>query len=158
MILQDTIFLDTQPSRVTMKTLVQKYFLPSSLSKYNSVTIDPITSQADGTLATSSRDNKPFRMGVHYLQYNNADFENEEVAAEEENDSEFSNDSDIKKRGFDAMYLQHGFGASSLSWLPVLPELTKQMNAKVALGHDTVGFGFTDRPTDMRWYRPKQGA
>lgn len=163
MVLQDTLFVNTRPSRVTTKTLVQNNSLPSTLSKYNPVTIDPIASQIDGTPINYSTENKSFTMGVHYLQYDNTDFEKEEVVAQEENDgsdadSEFSNDSNKETRRFDAMYLQHGFGASSLSWLPVLPKLAKQMNARVALGHDTVGFGYTDRPKDQRWYRPRQGA
>lgn len=144
MVLQDTLFVDTQPSRVTMKTLMKQYFLPTSLSKYQPITINPIAPQLDESQGTEPH--QPFALGVHYLQYDN----------DEKDDSDTTNDNN--KRSFGAMYFQHGFGASSLSWLPVLPTLAKQMNARVALGHDTVGFGFTDRPRDKRWYRPRQAA
>ena len=143
-VLQDTLFASKRPSRVTMKTLVQKYFLPSSLSKYEPITVEPplLAPESNATI-------EPFALGVHYLQYENV----------EETDNETSEDpTSNPKRSFSAIYFQHGFGASSLSWLPALPKLAKQMNARVALGHDTVGFGFTDRPKDGRWYRPKQSA
>ena len=140
-VLQDVIFPSSRPSRVTMKTLVQKYFLPSSLSKYEPITVAPpcLSSGINATTTESESLLSSSTLGVHYLRYDN----------DNKNDS---------KRSFSAMYFQHGFGASSLSWLPVLPKLAKQMNAKVALGHDTVGFGFTDRPKDARWYRSKQSA
>eukprot|EP00536_Pseudo-nitzschia_multiseries_P011905 jgi/Psemu1/326637/estExt_fgenesh1_pg.C_4320004 len=63
-----------------------------------------------------------------------------------------------KIRTFDSVYFQHGFGASSLSWLPVIPSLTHKLGARVALGHDAVGFGFTDRPQDLEWYTAKQSS
>jgi pimeloyl-ACP methyl ester carboxylesterase len=44
------------------------------------------------------------------------------------------------------MSFHHGFGASSLSWLPVLRPLVDGVKAKIGLAHDAVGFGFTDRP------------
>jgi pimeloyl-ACP methyl ester carboxylesterase len=173
--LQDTLFVDQQPSRVTMKTLMQKYFLPSSLSKYNPITIDPIAAPSAVGAAASERgktintENEPFTLGVHYLQYENSSIENEVADRNEDEDSatdSFASSSmnpskkppKNKKRTFEAMYFQHGFGASSLSWIPVLPALAKQMNARVALGHDTVGFGLTDRPKDPRWYRPRQSS
>ena len=59
---------------------------------------------------------------------------------------------------FDALYLQHGFGASSLSWLPAMQPLTKSLRAKVGLAHDAVGFGFTDRPKDLEWYTHEASA
>jgi pimeloyl-ACP methyl ester carboxylesterase len=43
----------------------------------------------------------------------------------------------------DAIYVNHGFGASSLSWLPTIPYLLP--HTKLVLGHDAPGFGFTDR-------------
>lgn len=57
-----------------------------------------------------------------------------------------------KEAKLDAIYLNHGFGASSLSWLPVVPPLVDRLQARVALGHDTAGFGFTDRPDDLEGY------
>lgn len=47
---------------------------------------------------------------------------------------------------FDALHCSHGFGASSLSWLPALPLLVDSLKAKIGLAHDTAGFGFTERP------------
>ena len=148
-ILQDTLFANKRPSRVTMKTLVQKHFLPSSLSKYEPITVDaPQPASASNTTIQDESPIDPVTLGVHYLQYDNDEEEDEDETAV----------GNSKGRFFGAIYFQHGFGASSLSWLPVLPKLAKQMNARVALGHDTVGFGFTDRPKDARWYRPKQAA
>ena len=161
-VLQETLFVGSRPSRVTMKTLLQDYFLPSTLSKYNPITIDPIPSITDGSSITSTTENERYTLGVHYIQYNNTNFSEETDAQEENEDSdaetELSTGSNTKRRSFDAVYFQHGFGASSLSWLPVLPAMVQQMNARVGLGHDTVGFGWTDRPRDRRWYRPRQGA
>jgi pimeloyl-ACP methyl ester carboxylesterase len=48
----------------------------------------------------------------------------------------------------------HGFGASSLSWLPVLPKITDRLRVQRTLAHDSVGFGFTDRPKDVNMYTP----
>lgn len=162
-VLQDALFVGSRPSRVTMKTLMRDYFLPSPLSKYRPLDIDPIPAKTDASSITSRAENEPFTLGVHYLHYNNTDFAEDGTLSREENevsDVEMrpSTDSNKKQRSFDAMYFQHGFGASSLSWLPVLPALAQRMNARVAIGHDTVGFGWTDRPRDRRWYRPRQGA
>mmetsp|Transcript_24941 Transcript_24941/g.41345 ORF Transcript_24941/g.41345 Transcript_24941/m.41345 type:complete len:288 (-) Transcript_24941:189-1052(-) len=54
---------------------------------------------------------------------------------------------------YSALYLNHGFGASSLSWLPVIPKLAKRLKIKKTLAHDAVGFGFTDRPENVTLYR-----
>jgi pimeloyl-ACP methyl ester carboxylesterase len=131
--LQESIFkARLGPSRVSTQTLMQKYFLPTSLSKYEPIHM--------GSLGPPSLSGDKTSLGVHYLQYDNQE------------------ESDDAGRKFDAVYFQHGFGASSLSWLPVFPSLTKQLGANVALGHDAVGFGFTDRPTDPLWYTPLQSA
>lgn len=62
-------------------------------------------------------------IGVHSIQYAN-----------------------LKNNKYAAIYLHHGFGASSLSWLPVLPSLVARLGARVGIAHDAPGFGFTDRP------------
>ena len=80
-------------------------------------------------------------MGVHYLQYQN-------------NDLLSSNTFPL----FDALYVNHGFGASSLSWLPALPSLTRRCKARIGLGHDTPGFGFTERPDDVESYQSQSSA
>lgn len=101
-LLQD-LFLP--PSRVSIETLVQKYFLPSKLSRYEPFQIEDRTT------------------GVHFLEYTNA-----------------------KPAHWDCLYVNHGFGASSLSWLPAIPGLAEKVQARVVLGHDAAGFGFTERP------------
>lgn len=40
----------------------------------------------------------------------------------------------------------YGFGASSLSWLPVLLTLVDRLGACVGIAHDAPGFGFTNHP------------
>lgn len=62
-----------------------------------------------------------------------------------------------------AIQFHHGFGASSLSWLPILPSLTERLGAKVGLAHDVPGFGFTDRPNadtvdGLRQYRSENSV
>jgi pimeloyl-ACP methyl ester carboxylesterase len=52
-----------------------------------------------------------------------------------------------KNNKYATIYLHHGFGASSLSWPPVLPTLVDRLGARVVgIAHDAPGFGFTDRP------------
>lgn len=59
---------------------------------------------------------------------------------------------------FDVVYVNHGFGASSLSWLPAMPVLGVEFGSAV-LGHDAPGFGFTDRPvSDLRYYTVQNSA
>lgn len=84
------------------------------------------------TLQIPGRDGTPSPVGVHYLKY--------------------SGDENKGSPLFDAVYVHHGFGASSLSWLPALPSLVERLGARVGLGHDMVGFGFTDRQKALDWY------
>lgn len=63
--------------------------------------------------------------GVHFLQY---DHDHQEAPTK-----------------FQAMHLNHGFGASSLSWLPVIPKLAERLHIRQIIAHDAPGFGFTDR-------------
>jgi pimeloyl-ACP methyl ester carboxylesterase len=46
---------------------------------------------------------------------------------------------------FSQAHFNHGFGANSLSWFPLLPVLTEQLGISCAYAHDAPGFGFTDR-------------
>ncbi|KAG7353482.1 serine aminopeptidase, S33 [Nitzschia inconspicua] len=119
-----------RPSRISTETLLQKYFLPSKFSKYRTIDIPGM-----------DEDEAPFSLGVHFLEYQHAHVKNT-----------------TNEHRFDALYLQHGFGASSLSWLPVIPSLVHRLNARVGLAHDAVGFGFTDRPSNQKWYTSKQSA
>lgn len=59
---------------------------------------------------------------------------------------------------FSALYMNHGFGASSMSWLPAIPKLADRLGVKRALAHDAVGFGFTDRPKDIDRYTPRSSS
>jgi len=95
--------------------------------------------------------NKSFSLGVHYLQYDN----NNGTTTNIDGGSTLLTNRTVP---FDAMYFQHGFGASSLSWLPLLVPLANKLGSRIALGHDAVGFGFTDRPKDTKWYTSKQSA
>mmetsp|Transcript_41845 Transcript_41845/g.100439 ORF Transcript_41845/g.100439 Transcript_41845/m.100439 type:complete len:641 (-) Transcript_41845:141-2063(-) len=121
------------PSRVSMSTLLERYFLPSPLSKYRQVTLPPPPRSSSSSFST----------GVHYLEYHNKNLTDSKTET---------------KPSFDALYFQHGFGACSLSWLPAIPSLVERMKAKVAYGHDAPGFGFTDRPNHLRWYTHRASA
>lgn len=46
---------------------------------------------------------------------------------------------------FTHAHFNHGFGASSLSWLPALPLMVDRLGIARAVAHDAPGFGFTDR-------------
>jgi pimeloyl-ACP methyl ester carboxylesterase len=59
---------------------------------------------------------------------------------------------------FSALLMNHGFGASSLSWLPAIPKLADRLLVKRTLAHDAVGFGFTDRPIDVSQYTPRTSS
>ncbi|KAL3789418.1 hypothetical protein HJC23_001966 [Cyclotella cryptica] len=74
-------------------------------------------------ISTARAVNHRVPIGVHSIQYTN-----------------------LKNNKYAAIYLHHGFGASSLSWLPVLPSLVDRLGARVGMAHDAPGFGFTDRP------------
>ena len=52
-------------------------------------------------------------------------------------------------RKYHGISFHHGFGASSLSWLPVLPSIVERLGKgrhAIGVAHDAPGFGFTDRP------------
>jgi pimeloyl-ACP methyl ester carboxylesterase len=68
------------------------------------------------------------RLGLHWLDYRN--------------ETTWRNE----KESGTILYCNHGFGASSLSWLPVLKRLTEHVGAKVGLAHDALGFGFSEPP------------
>ena len=111
------------PSRIDTTTLAQNNWLPSKLSSYSIVSTSiPPQVVHDGL----QRDMDP--IGVHFLEYKNEDHEP---------DHEYQ---------FDAIHFNHGFGASSLSWLPVIPSLTERLGGRVGMAHDAPGFGFTDKP------------
>jgi len=144
------------PSRVTTKYLADNDLLPSRLSRYQFVTPMDVNDVMGGD-ASSEDDNVEKRamksIGVHSLQYTNPNYVNE-VNAEQQHQRRKQQNKQQQHNfnSIDAAYLHHGFGASSLSWLPVLPSLTKQLGARVGVAHDSVGFGFTDRPQSLEAY------
>ena len=113
-----------RPSRIDTPILLEKGWLPSTLSRFDSI------QTRCSSIPSLGNTNTDLELGVHYLRYAGAD----------------NNASSKRKMRFDVLHCNHGFGASSLSWLPALPALASRIGARVALAHDAVGFGFTDRP------------
>ena len=112
------------PSRVTVPQLIKQYWLPSTLSKYQVLNI-PTTNSTHAT-----------PVGVHYL-----------LQVNPKQQSTTSSDKDSISL-VDAVYLNHGFGASALSWLPSMEPLATTLGARFVAGHDATGFGFTERPSN----------
>ena len=174
------------PSRVTTQYLAERGELPSRLSRYELVTPLELKSRRDvvhvvlptattGISTTSSSweeeeeddddDDSHLQqpIGVHSIQYtqgqqpppNNIHTIDDTTT---ENNNNNSKKQTITKNKYDGIYLHHGFGASSLSWLPVLPSLVDKIGndtrinnnnkgaGAVGIAHDAPGFGFTDRP------------
>jgi pimeloyl-ACP methyl ester carboxylesterase len=113
------------PSRVPLGALLReggRYHLPSRLSRFDA------------------------RTGAHYLEYR-ADGDGGE------DDGGPSGAAGRRSRGpptrgsfrYRALHANHGFGASSLSFLPALPAMADRLRCRVALGHDAPGFGLTQR-------------
>mmetsp|Transcript_32326 Transcript_32326/g.77275 ORF Transcript_32326/g.77275 Transcript_32326/m.77275 type:complete len:563 (+) Transcript_32326:179-1867(+) len=113
------------PSRVSTKYLVDNDQLPSELSRYE--TISPRSTWGETREVHEE-------IGVHSIQYTKS-------VEEKQEDGE-----PLPK--FDGIFLHHGFGASSLSWIPVLPSLVDKLGKGGAVGiaSDNPGFGFSDRP------------
>ncbi len=147
--------LMSPPSRVTTKYLADNDFLPSSLSRYQFVT--PVASQdvmGGNTSEEKGIEKKAMSsIGVHSLRYTNPNYVAEvESDQKQQRRQQKQQQLDSKPDSIDSIYLHHGFGASSLSWLPLLPSLTDQLGARVGVAHDSVGFGFTDRPDSLEAY------
>lgn len=124
---------------VLSKTLLQEVLVPPSRIS----TVDlmkqfvlPSTLSRYERLQLPSTTHQKEELGVHYLQHES---------------------SSSKPPRFQAIYVNHGFGASSLSWLPALTSLVDRLETRVGLGHDAVGFGFTDRPptNNLERYTPQ---
>lgn len=131
------------PTRITTFDLKKRYTLPSVLSRFESIPVPLLrsttprsaSSVADDSTSDQSTTTPTEELGVHYLQYDR-----------ETSSSSANNSKPQPPPQFQAIYANHGFGASSLSWLPVLPRMVDRLRARVGVGHDAVGFGFTDRP------------
>ena len=126
MLLQELLL---PPTRISAKELQNKHVLPSKLSRYEHVTIPGNDGDDDNF------DNNDSSLGVHFLEYNNS-----------------HNTAFNQIYNYDAIYVNHGFGANALSWLPSLPTLVDALGARKGLGHDAVGLGFTDRPNNGAAY------
>lgn len=114
------------PSRIDTPALLKNGWLPSPLSKYSTITATIPSSLIRHDITDHT--DKPLKpIGVHFLEYTNDD------RAE-------------SNYRFDAVHFNHGFGASSLSWLPALPSIVHRIGGRVGIAHDAPGFGFTDRP------------
>ena len=118
-----------QPSRISTSTLLNNKWLPSPLSRFSIVSTS-IPPQLQTHLDENDLDLKMDPIGVHFLEYNN------DLSSTPSNDFHF-----------DAIHFNHGFGASSLSWLPAIPSLVNKLGGKIGIAHDAPGFGFTDRPS-----------
>jgi pimeloyl-ACP methyl ester carboxylesterase len=129
LILQEFI---APPSRVSTQDLATNYTLPSKLSRYESINLPRANTS----------------MGVHYMQYDNADVTFAQQSAQQQEPGTVSTPS-LACAG---LYMNHGFGASSLSWLPAMEFLAQALHCPTAMAHDMPGFGLTDRPVDMSMY------
>ena len=107
-----------------------KHLKPCSLSKSTTVTVSPtIPSEKEITVKEP--------LGIHYIQYDNAKHQLE---------------TEGNGAAFDALHCNHGFGASSLSWLPALPSLTRAAKAPFGIAHDCLGFGLSQRAKSLTYY------
>jgi len=116
------------PSSVSVDHLRRMNWLPSSLSQFS--LIEPAVEFNNDISPSTSAATQPIM--VHYLKY--------------KSNLQPSPSSDGNNVKFDAIYFNHGFGASSLSWLPSLTSITHKLNATLSLAHDAAGFGLTQRP------------
>jgi pimeloyl-ACP methyl ester carboxylesterase len=150
------------PSRISTQSLMERYYLPSKLSRFENVTLLMLEEaallqpqQEPSLFLSNPRFNKNMDdIGVHWLEYHNPrrlvglDIQNERNTT-----------ASIRR----ILHLNHGFGASSLSWLPALPILVERLNCDVGLAHDAPGFGFTNRRRqnnhdDDEYYTTKRSA
>jgi len=125
------------PSRLSIDTLFKQYWLPSPLSRYQSVplkTIEPTIESEEEEEGQKEDSLSHSSLGVHHLVLSPPLSETESAST-------------ASGCNLTAVYVNHGFGASSLSWLPALSPLARRLGAPVVMGHDAVGFGFTERPT-----------
>jgi pimeloyl-ACP methyl ester carboxylesterase len=140
------------PSRVSIQTLQHRYnnnFLPSKLSRYEQINVmlSPFSDRCDDDNnekndTTNTANNAPAfsnRIGVHFLEYK----------PDRVDDRPFV---------WNAIYFNHGFGASSLSWLPALPGVVDRLGGRVGLAHDACGFGWSDRPDALHGYTSEAAA
>jgi len=125
LIVQDTFY---PPDRIDTSTLLKREWMPSTLSKFSFV-----NTTVPSVLTDDGLDLDIGPMGVHYLEYPGYDDTDVDTGISD-------------SYNFDVIHFNHGFGASSLSWLPAIPSIVTKLGARCGLAHDAPGFGFTDRP------------
>lgn len=114
---QDLFFY---PTRLDTSTIIKMRMFPSRLSRFSHIqtTIKP-------EMLGVEHECVPMQdIAVHYLEYDKI------TTADDK---------------YDILHFNHGFGASSLSWIPVIPSLVENLRGKKGIAHDSPGFGFTDR-------------
>jgi len=136
MIIQEWFYF---PSRIPADTLIRKRWFPSRLSRFSSIDTEiPPELNHDESTSTDDADIKIDGIGVHFIECKN-----------KSGGKDSKEGCDIVKKcrvDIDAIHLMHGFGASSLDWIHTIELLVENLGAKVAIAHDGVGFGFTNRP------------
>ncbi|CAM9130941.1 unnamed protein product [Choristocarpus tenellus] len=116
---------------LTLATAPMAWLMRATIMfSYRECTCQPKLRTAETVTFKNSFFNDFGGLKVHYLRT--------EVAVEDEEDGGHHPTKSV-------LHLGHGFGASSLSWTPVLGSLSKAFRA-VAVAHDTPGFGLTERP------------
>jgi len=134
---QETFY---SPSRIDADTIARRNWLPSSLSRFENINIR-LPSDTEPTKTCHQVKNQIQSVQLHYLSY---PLINDTAHVQQET-------SQTKQRSFDILHLNHGFGASSLSWLPSLPKLAEKLQSRIAIAHDAPGFGFTQLPSVTRY-------
>ena len=144
-VLQDFFF---SPSRIPLSQQMEEFKLGNHRllpSRYSNLETVSVTKPA--LLGTSS--------SIPDIQSNTDDFEKHDI----NNTSLVTHFLRVEGRAasischdeensYDILHCSHGFGASSLSWLPSLSPMVERFRVKVGLAHDAVGFGFTERPDE----------
>ena len=134
-ILQDWYYV---PSRFSTDTLMKRRWFPSRLSRYSTIDAE-IPLELNHDESADDAEIKLNGIGVHFLELKNKMIHDDNVA-------------------IDAIHLMHGFGASSLNWINSIESLVEKLSAKVAIAHDGVGFGFTERPATRFGVKKDAGA
>lgn len=143
-IIQDFLY---SPSRLPTKTLVERNWFPSPLSRFSNVhAVIPTELNHDENTILDADENPSANIrttnikvaaGVHFLEYKNAGtIQGTGIGSDK-----------VKQLNIDVVHFMHGFGANCLSWIAIIRPLVERLGAKVGIAHDAVGFGFTDRPS-----------
>ena len=141
----------------------EKRFLPSVLSRFEMVKdalvpkclLSDSDGDGDGEAQVEGGGIRLDPMNVHLLEYTPTNTNSNTTNSLQSNQP--TQTSTTLQHRYDAIYCNHGFGASSLSFLPVLPSLTERLRARLSVAHDAPGFGFTDRLSTSASVRGERG-